>query len=141
MNSNDPNFDWHKAGVWMVHDPKGEPQLASIADNPYGARAQFLRIINQRWSALAAEGYVVQEYEPVIPVLLDVIQVSDQVAVAAEARWRYPANSEPAPPGVTVQLLTRGGVSVRGVWNDLGDYIAWAPMIKRDKELEERLGL
>lgn len=64
-----------------------------------------------------------------------------EVAVSNEARWRYPANGEPAPAGVDVQLLTRGGIQVRGTWDSSGAYIAWAPMIKRDKELEKRLGL
>jgi len=75
------------------------------------------------------------------PVLTDVIKVGDQVAVGSVARWQYPHIGERAPDGVAVQLLTRGGVAVRGVWNDLGDYIAWAPMLRRDKDLEERIGL
>ena len=66
---------------------------------------------------------------------------SQPVAVSDESRWRYPANGEPAPSGVYVQLLTTGGVQVRGIWRDNGQHIAWAPMIKRDKELEQLLGL
>ncbi len=61
-------------------------------------------------------------------------------AVAEESRWRYPANGEPAPSGAHVQLLTKGGKQVPGVWRDDGGYIAWAPNIKRDKKLEKELG-
>ncbi len=66
---------------------------------------------------------------------------SDRYAVSDEARWRYPANGELAPTGVRVQLLTKGGVQVPGVWLDDGGFIAWAHNIKRDKDLERRLGL
>lgn len=141
MNSNNVGFDWFESGVYVVHSPGGNAMLETMSNSAHGARASLMGRLKERWEPLKEQGYVIQEYEPAIPVLTDVIHVSDQVAVAAEARWHYPANNEPAPPGITVQLLTRGGVSVRGVWNDLGDYIAWAPMIKRDKELEERLGL
>jgi hypothetical protein len=139
MNSND--FDWHAAGVWVALDANQEPCFETMASTPYSCRASLLGRMNKRWSALKDEGWFIQEFVPAIPVLTDVIKVGDQVAVSSADRWRYPLNNEPAPPGVTVQLLTRGGVVVRGQWNDLGDYIAWAPMIKRDKELEERLGL
>lgn len=65
----------------------------------------------------------------------------DGVVTAPLARWHYPAAGEPAPTGAIVQLLTKGGVQVQGIWRDNGFYIAWAPQLKRDKELEERLGL
>lgn len=48
---------------------------------------------------------------------------------------------DPAPRGVKLTLLTIGKVQVVGEWSDIGGYIAWAPLLKRDKELEERLGL
>jgi len=60
-------------------------------------------------------------------------------SVANESRWRYPANGEPAPHGTHVQLLTEGGKQVPGVWTSDGGFIAWAPNIKRDKALEEKL--
>ena len=66
---------------------------------------------------------------------------SEGYSVADESRWRYPANNDPAPQGAHVQLLTIGRKQVPGVWRDDGGFIAWAPNIKRDKELEERLGL
>lgn len=47
---------------------------------------------------------------------------------------------DPAPRGVKLTLLTTGKVQVVGEWRD-GMYIAWAPLLKRDKALEERLGL
>lgn len=68
------------------------------------------------------------------------IRVGDHVT-ATESHWRYPANGEPAPRGVGLCLLTIGRVMVMGEWRDDGGYIAWAPKIKRDKELESKLGL
>lgn len=62
-------------------------------------------------------------------------------AVAPVARWHYPAAGEPAPHGAHVQLLTIGGKQVDGIWRDSGSFIAWAPQLKRDKELEARLKL
>jgi hypothetical protein len=141
MNSNDENFEWYKSGVYVAHDSAGVPMLETMQNSAHGARASLIGRLQCRWEPLREQGYTIQEYVPAIPVLTDVIKVGDQVAVATEARWYYPAAGDVAPLGVTVQLLTRGGVAVRGVWNDLGDYIAWAPMIKRDKDLEARLGL
>lgn len=51
--------------------------------------------------------------------------------------WRY---AVPAPKGIKLSLLTKGGVQVVGVWED-DLYVAWAPLIKRNKESEKRLGL
>lgn len=48
---------------------------------------------------------------------------------------------DPAPRGVKLTLLTAGKIQVTGEWADSGMYIAWAPLLKRDKALEERLGL
>lgn len=62
-------------------------------------------------------------------------------AVATESSWHYPAAGDLAPTGAIVQLLTKGGVQVQGIWRDSGSFIAWAPNLKRDKELERRLGL
>ncbi len=62
-------------------------------------------------------------------------------ATAGESRWRYPANGELAPRGANLLLLTIGRKQVEGIWSDTGGFIAWAPCIQRDKELEERLGL
>jgi len=141
VNSNDENFAWYKPGVWAAISPDDIPEYETMASTPYSCRASLIGRKNKPWSVLKGLGWVIQEYVPAIPVLTDMVEVGDVVATSTEGRWRYPANDEPAPPGATVQLLTRGGVTVRGVWNDLGDYIAWAPMIKRDKDLEARLGL
>jgi len=139
VNSKDENFDWFKTGVYVAHYPDGDPMLETMQTSAHGARASLLGRLQERWEPLREQGYVIQEYVPAIPVLTDVIKVGDQVAVGAVARWQYPHIGERAPDGVVVQLLTRGGVAVRGVWNDLGDYIAWAPMLKRDKEIERRM--
>lgn len=76
-----------------------------------------------------------------VPVLPRVHVNTEGVAVGDEIGWRYPAAGRPAPPGATVQLLTKGRTQCKGVWSDNGGFIAWAPNYKRDKELEERLEL
>ena len=49
----------------------------------------------------------------------------------------YPGAGDPKPPGgADVQLLTRGGVCVRGKWRDDGSVLGWAPFPKRDKAKE-----
>lgn len=63
---------------------------------------------------------------------------SKEYVVSAESSWRY---IEPAPRGKKLSLLTRGGIQVTGEWKDGGDFIAWAPLIKRNHELERELGL
>jgi hypothetical protein len=48
---------------------------------------------------------------------------------------------DPAPRGVKLTLLTIGKIQVTGVWTDDGSYIAWAPLLKRDKLVEDALGI
>lgn len=52
--------------------------------------------------------------------------------------FRY---EEPAHKGKKCLLLTVGGVLVVGSWSgELGEhYLAWSPMMKRDKEKEEQI--
>jgi hypothetical protein len=54
--------------------------------------------------------------------------------------WEY---LKPAPSGTKVSLLTIGGVQVVGIWEGKpGEfYLAWAPLLKRNKRLEQDLGL
>lgn len=54
-------------------------------------------------------------------------------------RWRY---EEPAPKDTKLALLTIGGHQVTGIWSGkFGEhYIAWSGLLKRDKEVEKRLG-
>lgn len=66
-----------------------------------------------------------------------VINASDSYAVSSEVYWRY----DTAPRGVKLFLLTIGGVAITGDWRDNSGFIAWHPLPKRNKELEERLGL
>lgn len=57
--------------------------------------------------------------------------------LAGVSELRYPAAGDaPAPRGVDLNLLTEGGICVRGRWRDDGGYLAWAPLPKgnRDKE-------
>jgi hypothetical protein len=60
--------------------------------------------------------------------------------IAAEpCGWRY---EKPAHGGgAKTQLLTIGGMSVVGQWRgELGEhYLAWAPLLKRNKALEREL--
>lgn len=60
-------------------------------------------------------------------------------APAGEVYWRYEI---PKRTDSKVFLLTKGGIAVTGQWyGALGEaFIAWAPMPKRDKAQEARLG-
>ena len=54
--------------------------------------------------------------------------------------YLYPGAGDATPlPGTKVQLLTRGHVHTTGPWNNSGDYIAWLPLPKRNKEKETLL--
>ena len=55
-------------------------------------------------------------------------------------RWHY---SKPENTGAKMILLTIGKIAVFGNWyGEVGElYIAWSPMPKRDKVLEEQAGL
>lgn len=55
--------------------------------------------------------------------------------------FRYPPVHPPPPGGAKVQLLTTGGVCVLGHWKPNAGFIAWAPLAKRDKQLEKQLAL
>lgn len=60
-----------------------------------------------------------------------------KVITTDELHYRYPgAGDEPPPGGSQVQLLTVGGVNVRGPWSDDGRYLGWCPLPKRDKAKE-----
>lgn len=137
MNSNELDFNWHRYGVWMVIKPDNTPEYSSIDVTPYSCRASFSRFFNRSWTELNEVGYYIQEFLPAQKVMFNV----QEHAVANESYWRYPANGELAPPNVGVQLLTIGGIQVTGIWCDDGGCIAWAPKIKRNKDLERRLGL
>jgi hypothetical protein len=54
--------------------------------------------------------------------------------------WRY---DEPPPMDKVLSLLTKGGKQVVGLWSGkFGEqYIAWAGLIKRDKDKERTLGI
>lgn len=69
--------------------------------------------------------------------------MTDQHYITApqpEIYWRYevPQNTD-----AKVFLLTRGFVAVVGNWRGAygEQFIAWAPMLKRNKDTERRLGL
>ena len=57
---------------------------------------------------------------------------------AAPTAYNY---TDPAPRGVKLTLLTKGKIQVTGEWVDGGGYIAWAPLLRRDKQLEKELGI
>ncbi len=64
----------------------------------------------------------------------------DPVLASNDLWYRYPGAGDPKPPGgAQVWLLTQGGISVRGTWNDSGAFLAWCPMPKRNKEKERIL--
>lgn len=61
--------------------------------------------------------------------------------VAGGPMFNYPGAGDAKPPGgAKVLLLTRGGVCTIGNWDDSGAFLGWAPLPKRDKEKESRLG-
>lgn len=135
MNSKDPNFDWHKPGIWVMCNPAGVPMLDAVNASPWGCRSDWQRQANGPWSRMAEQGWYVQEFVPAIPTTL---KTSEEHATANESYWRY---TEPAPKGVKLSLLTRGRIQIAGEWIDDGSIIAWAPLIKRNKELERSLNL
>jgi hypothetical protein len=56
---------------------------------------------------------------------------------SATPEWSYPeAGDPPAPLGTTIQLLNSGGASTKGQWTDESNFIAWAPLLKRNKDKE-----
>lgn len=70
------------------------------------------------------------------------MQVAESAAtyVAGGDFYRYPELGDPLPPGgADVQLLTKGGICVRGKWNNSGAFLGWAPMPKRDHNKEKLL--
>lgn len=132
LNSNQPDFDWHEHGVWIAVHPEDGPDTLHCSNTPHGCRADLRRALGRDPS----DAWVIQKF---IPAVEPTLNLREQVT-SNETRWRYPANGEPAPSG-DVLLLTYGRTTVVGTWTNDGRYIAWAPKIQRDKELEERLGL
>lgn len=63
------------------------------------------------------------------------------VCTAEESRWNY--DMEAAPAGQRCLLLNAGGVAVigQGKPHAPGYFRAWAPLPKRDKAMEESLGI
>jgi len=54
-----------------------------------------------------------------------------------EPEWNYPeAGDEPAPLGVKLWLLNSGGAATTGQWTTGSNIIAWARMLKRNKDKE-----
>lgn len=135
LNSNQPDFDWYERGLWIAVHPEDGPDPQFVATTPHSCRVALLRALGR--SASNSEAWTIQKLvEATEPTL-----TLQDVAVSDESHWRYPAAGALAPRGIEVQLLTKGGIQVRGVWEDGGAFIAWAPMIKRDKELERKYGL
>lgn len=69
------------------------------------------------------------------------VRVSETHASSDEAQWnypKYPGDNQP-PHGVKLQLLTKGGISTYGQWQDNAGFIAWAYLIKRDQRKEDWL--
>jgi len=57
--------------------------------------------------------------------------------LAGEAEWNYMGIDDSPPVGVKLNILTSGGIAVQGTWRDDSDFIAWAPLIRRNKLKEE----
>ena len=63
--------------------------------------------------------------------------MTDRYLAAEPTGYNY---IDPAPKGVKLTLLTVGNVQVTGEWME-GAFKAWAPLLRRDKELERKLGI
>lgn len=138
MNSRDPDFDWHRNGVFIATH-NGAPFFDAVANTGYGCRAELVRALNRRWSVLQAEGWVVQEYCPDITASTTTCLSAGYLA-STDPEWNYPAAGDPpAPLGVKLQLLNSGGIATMGQWTEGSNFIAWAPLLKRNRAKEARI--
>jgi hypothetical protein len=55
---------------------------------------------------------------------------TDQPEPVHTTQWHNPA-IEPPPKGERLFLYTSGGITVVGTWYDEGQYLAWAPLLKK----------
>lgn len=124
------DFDWHRKGLWVAALGGGVLH-STLETTPRAARASLLHAANERWSSLQAAGWRIVELQVVQPT-----RITPEY-VAGGTQFFYPAAGDPKPPGgAKVQLLTRGGVTVHGTWNDSGAFMGWCPLPKRNKEKE-----
>lgn len=123
-------FDWHRRGIWAAAcGERIDPTTA--ATTPYSARAALCNAEQRTWSHLEGNGWRIVELQVVQPTR------TTPEYVAGGTQFFYPAAGDPKPPGgAKVQLLTRGGVTVHGTWNDSGAFMGWCPLPKRNKEKE-----
>lgn len=61
---------------------------------------------------------------------------TDKGYLAGHCQWNYIGIDEDPPLGTKVWLLTEGGMAVEGNYTDKSNYIAWSPMLKRNKSKE-----
>lgn len=147
MNSNDIDFDWHAPGVYLAVRPDGSVVEGTLASTAYSCRAMLLRTTNRRWSVLKGESWKVQAFAPVGPPATAKTApprvTGDKSYLAAEnPEYYYPAAGDPpAPLGVKLQILTSGGVAILGQWSENTNFVAWAPLLKRNKAKEARLAV
>jgi len=65
------------------------------------------------------------------------MSVGEGYVASADPEWQYPAAGDPpAPLGVKLQLLNSGGSATYGAWTPGSNFIAWAPLMKRNKAKE-----
>lgn len=143
MNSNDIDFDWHAPGVYLAVSPSGVVTDETISSTGYSARSELVRFSNRRWSELQARGWRIQKFVPAeAPAEPEPPRATgDKSYLAAEnPEYYYPAAGDPpAPLGVKLQILTTGGVVTLSQWSDDTNFIAWAPLLKRNKAKEAQL--
>lgn len=138
MNSSDQDFDWHRKGVYIACQ-HGAPFFEAVANTGYSCRAELVRHTNLHWTQLKQEGWVVQEYSPVVTGETKACQSAGYLA-SADPEWNYPAAGDaPAPLGVKLQLLNSGGVATLGQWTEGSNFVAWAPLLKRNRAKEAQL--
>ena len=64
-NSKDPDFDWHKTGIYVMYSPENRPLFSTLDATAWGCRAEMIRNDGPGWSKLAERGYYVQEVGPI----------------------------------------------------------------------------
>lgn len=69
------------------------------------------------------------------------VNTREGVASAQSTKWKDPL-VEPAPRGVTIQILTASGRQISGQWiPNTPFFIAWAPLMKTPDWAKERMSL
>lgn len=92
---------------------------------------EVLLSVPLRFEPVAKEGV----FKGVMSSISTVIQ---DVATANSAEWLDPEVNVP-PRGCDVLILSKGGVLIRGHWRNDQGHLAWSPLPKKPKWLQDKL--